>query len=469
MLAARRSDGAGAMSLSVAVAFDLLVLCACGGLLVTRGGISHSHPAVLYLIFHALVVSSRAYAVVNGAPTFFSSVPAYEAVRTEELARAVLYADAALVAATLGWLSAARRSSGARRRRRLLPMGAEGYQGSGKGAGRALAPTDWRPLELKYVHRVAFIAFPLGVIVFARYGFVPGVGVGGAVTSSYFVLALTWPGLMLVALIYVRGFKPRYLVPLAVYFGFIAIQGAGRFRLILPLVLLVQIHLDRHGRRWPSPKLTVLLVALAVVFFPLKEIGRSIQEGRGASTIRSAARSSIDAAASGRSDDQAILDELAMTISLSNESNKTFFGRPYLNVLVLPVPRPLWVGKPGLADYLKEISKPTRPLDVIGGVTTLPGDLYLNFRLPGVIVIMFLLARLSARLYVFAYKRPYMSVARFGFLILASNLVEIYRDGLISVPVFFLIQMLPLLLIIGLHLRQPARRLPRARPAPLLR
>ena len=110
------------------------------------------------------------------------------------------------------------------------------------------------------------------------------------------------------------------------------------------------------------------------------------------------------------------------------------------------------------------MSTPSRPLAELGGVTTLPGDLYLNFGLAGMILLMFVLARFSAQLYQAAYGRPYASVSRFGFLLVASSLVQIYRDGLISIPVFLLVQLLPLMVVFLLHWRKPSLEVGLAQP-----
>jgi len=441
------------MDLSTAQAFDVLVLLACGGLVLTKGGAGHSHPAVIYLIFHGLVVTGRAFAISTGVPTFLSSSQGYEGVSLAEVTRGMFIADLTLIAATVGWMTA---------RKRLRPARSVSLSVDSSG-------DRWRLLRPKLLRRVAIVALPIGIIVFALYGFVPGLGAPSATsTSSYLTLALTWPGLILVALIYYRGFRFLYIAPLSVYLVIIALQGYGRFRLIVPVILLVQIYLDRRGRRWPDVRAIGVLVLIVLLFFPLKLVGRAVQDSVDPTTIRSDAGSVVSDALSGRSDDQAILDQLAMTLALTDRSGQIFLGKPYLNVLVLPIPRQLWKGKPGLGDHLRALSTPSRPLNQLGTVPTLPGDLYLNFRLPGLLLFMFLLARWSARLYEAAYRRPYRSVGRFAFLLLSCNLIQIYRDGLISVPVFLLVQMLPLVVLVALHARQsdgaerpaiPARKL----------
>lgn len=429
------------MDLSTALAVDLLVLVSCATVILVKASAGHSHPAVIYLVFHGLVVTSRAYAIWRGAPTFLSGVPGLEGVTEPEIVRAMLYADLGLFVATLGWMTAPKRQT-------VGPTTNPNSDDIGQ----------WRLLRAAVVRRVAVVALPLGVVSILLFGFVPGTGIGPITsTSSYVTLAVTWPGLVLVALIYQRGFKTTLVAPLVIYLGVIALQGFGRFRLIVPAILLVQIYLDRHGKRWPNARVAVVALLSILLFFPLKQIGRSIQSGAPVATIQASAQGSIADALVGRSNDQAILDQLALTLSLVDRSGKIFAGRPYLSILTLPVPRELWRGKPTLSAHLRQISTPERPIINLGTAPTLLGDLYLNFRLPGMMFMMFILARWSGRLYASAYRRPYDSVGRFTFLLLCSNLIQIYRDGLISIPVFLLVQMLPLMIIIGLHMNKKHR------------
>jgi hypothetical protein len=86
-------------------------------------------------------------------------------------------------------------------------------------------------------------------------------------------------GLSLLAFIYCYGFKPALVLLTSLYLAFVVYQGEFRFRLIVPLILLVQIYVDRRGRRWPTLSSTLLLVLGGLLFFPLKEIGRQWQAG----------------------------------------------------------------------------------------------------------------------------------------------------------------------------------------------
>src|SRR4051812_10918938 len=96
------------MTLEIAVLVDVLVVLLCGGILLHKARLSHSHPATMYLLIHLLVVTFRATAVAYlHAPTLLSGLPGFWAIGEEELVRALLVADLALVAMTAGWIYAA--------------------------------------------------------------------------------------------------------------------------------------------------------------------------------------------------------------------------------------------------------------------------------------------------------------------------------------------------------------------------
>src|SRR5207302_4394053 len=104
-------------------------------------------------------------------------------------------------------------------------------------------------------------------------------GVNEWTRSSWLMLPLSWPGLAMICLLYCYGFRAWIVIPLLAYFADMSLQGFHRFRVIIPAWLICQIYLDRYGMRWPSMPMVGLLAALALLFFPLKIIGRTIQEG----------------------------------------------------------------------------------------------------------------------------------------------------------------------------------------------
>ena len=75
----------------------------------------------------------------------------------------------------------------------------------------------------------------------------------------------------------------------------------------------------------------------------------------------------------------------------------------------------------------------------------------------GVLFIPYLLAYYLAQFYFKAYRRGYFSVWHFAYLLLAANLIQVYRDGLTSIVVFVFANMMPLALIVILHIIAPLR------------
>lgn len=428
------------MSLGDAILLDTFAVTVAATAMVLRGGLRHSHPGVIYLAFHVVVFSLRALAVQGGAPISLG-------VTSEELARALNYADLFLVCVVAGLVATP-----------VLLSPASNSVDVSEGRGRKKLRTQWLELDNKLIAQVAIVALPIGIVTFLRNAFIPGGAAqsDSVASTAYSTLALTWPGLLLVILIYRNGFKFWLVFPMSAYLSIMAVQGFGRFRVILPAILLFQIWLDRRDRRWPRAGMIALMIAVLFVFFPLKDVGTSIKAGASYSEIRDVVTNSFTETLRGESSDQGILDQLALTLTLTDDYGQFFYGEPYLSVVTVPIPRTLWPEKPGLADHIQVISTSARPLNEVGGVTTLVGDLYLNFWLLGITAGAFALGRFAISAYRGAYSRSFLSMQRLMYLILVSSLIQIARDGLISVPVFVLLQCLPLVLIVLLHRRRVA-------------
>ena len=424
------------ISLSSAVALDITVFLLCIVALFRFARLTASHPGATYLIFHLLVVTSRLLAVRNGAPTVFSIWYGPVApVTPDEMARAGLLADLGLVSMTVGWIVA--------------------YQRGLLTANRTSSPTG-HPLRIRLIQAVAFVTIPVGVVALLFSANLPGgltleANLGAWNSSSYITMTQSWAGLGLIALIYWYGFKPLMMAGLAMYLAVMAYQGYDRFRVVIIVILLVQIYLDRRGLRWPTKKMFVLLVMTAVLFFPLKKIAKTLQQGLGFSEVGGVISSSFREVSSGESQDQMLLDEFAATLTGADVNGKLFLGQTYAGLLTVPIPRQWWPEKPGLADQMAAISSPARPLAKSGMVTTMMGEFYLNFSYAGIVVMSFLFALYSGKWFKAAYRNGYFSVEHFLYLLVACNLLQIYRDGLISLFVFTVINMLPLTVMGALH------------------
>lgn len=416
------------MSLNHALLLDVCTLMACLSVLALRGGLRHSHPGVIYLVFHFLLFTLRAFGVTQGAETYFSGVSTLSAATPEEIGRALNYADLFLIAATIGWVSA----------RRPKPSVATDVTGIA--------------IHRPYVKWMAIISIPLGLLSIASYWYIPGLTDGLAtVSTKYQIEAQTWPTLALCALIYVYGFRWYLIVPLGTYFLFVSLQGEGRYRLILPALLLMFIYLDRRGRRWPNFRIVALVAALFILFFPLKAIGKAYQAGESPSAIVQTVRDSASQTVLGKGSGQGVLDQYGILLTQSDDYGHRFWGKPYLDILTLPIPRVWWPNKPGLEDRIAILSTPDRPLSTVGAVATMPGDLYINFGVPGIIIGGFVIARITLRWYRSAYRSGFGTIQHLMYLTFAAAMVQVFRDGPVSFVTFVLVRNAPLVIVAAAH------------------
>ena len=439
-------DIASYIDLPMSVFIDFAVLGTCVVLLLRYARLSHSHPGTIYLIFHIYTFTVRLLGLLFGAATLFSSLPWYfEAIRPEEIIRAAVYGDIALLAMTIAWI----RASAVDKRNMLRSPHIEGE-----------TPPN---LSLRHIWTIVLIVLPFGVFGFYAYSILPGlegerIQLGEWQTSSWLFITQTWIGLVLLALIYWYGFRWWLTTLMLLFLLVMAYQGYHRFRVIIPAILLIQIYLDRRKMKWPPVYVMGVILALALLFFPMKEIGKMAQQGETVAQIIDNSRESINSALVAEAPDQIFLDLFACAITLCDENGKLYYGTTYLNLIILPVPRQWWPGKPTLGDYVNDISRPWRPMFEMGLIVTFLGESYANFGFLGIILVPYLVAYWLARIYFRAYRSNYFSVARFAYLLIACNLIQVYRDGLVSIVVFTCVNMMPLILIVLLHFILPAKR-----------
>ena len=306
---------------------------------------------------------------------------------------------------------------------------------------------------------------------------VPGIPtpvlVSDQVESNWAVIAQTWAGLSLFGLIYWYGFKPVLVLSVGAYLSWAIYQGSFRFRLLIPLILLTMICVDRRRRRWPGALGVAALVVCGFLFFPLKGIGQRLQAGQPFGDVWESARYEIANVFLGNHPDETVLDQFASALTLADAHGRLYWGSTYAGLFTVAIPRQWWPEKPGLTRYEQEISTPDRPMADDGMVVTMFGEFYLNFSYPGIVIMSFAVAYLTGIWFERAYRAGYASLAHFAYLLVVCNLIEVFRDGLISLFVFTVINMLPLVAIVALHLfarpsnrvsdMQPILRTPRVR------
>jgi len=131
-----------------------------------------------------------------------------------EIALALNLADLALVSMTAAWIKAASNEQP----RHGVPAIAR------RGSSAAM-------LSPKIIRKVSAIALPIGVAALIYFAYVPTVGAYGVGridlgdwnSSSWTMIAQSWPGMVLLSLIYYYGFRRLYVVPLCIYLLIIAV------------------------------------------------------------------------------------------------------------------------------------------------------------------------------------------------------------------------------------------------------
>jgi len=421
------------------VLLDVTVLLCCVACLMTFTKMSVTHPATIYLLFHGLFFTARAIAILNGATTLFSwkgAIPVSES----EIARSLMLADLALIAMTSAWILAAHLTA--------RPSAMK----------RDAKPRRLRPELLK---PVAIVCILVGCAAMLLWSKLPGIStplISAGQNSNWIVIPQTWVGLSLLALIYWYGFRPGLLIGLAGYFAWVIYQANFRFRLLITLILLMQIYLDRRGRSWPGMSGISVFVISALLFFPLKGIGQQLQAGQGAGEVLENARTEIASVFTGDHPDQTILDQFASALTLADARGQLYWGLTYAGLLTVAIPRQWWPEKPGLTEYEHQISTSDRPMADTGMVVTMLGEFYLNFAYPGVVIMSFAVAYFTGVWFDAAYRAGYLSLMHFTYLLVACNLIQVYRDGLISLFVFTVINMFPLVLLVALHVCMRRKR-----------
>lgn len=434
-------DHLSGIDIPIVLLVDVTTVAVCIALLLRYGRLSHSHPGTIYLFFHLYTFTIRLFGLLFGAETLFSEYQGYiEAITHGEIVRAALLGDLALAVMTIAWIKAS--ADDLKKVRQSPESLAEGEPN----------------LSLRYIWIVVAVAFPLGIIGLFTFANVPGLSVvrdalepGEWQTSSYFFVMQVWAGMALLALIYWYGFRWWLVLPMSLYLLIMAYQGYHRFRVLIPALLLVQIFLDRRKLRWPPLYMSAVLAALLLIYFPLKSIGQMAQEGDSVDEIVIMSTDSVNSALAAKAPDQQFLDQFACALSLIDDTGSYYYGATYLPLVTLPIPRQWWPEKPSLADYLYEISKPWRPIAELGMIVTFLGESYVNFGYAGIIIIPMLLAYVLGRVYFRAYRSNYFTIARLAYLLIACNLIQVYRDGLVSIVIFTWVNMMPLMVLILLH------------------
>ena len=425
---------------------DIASFLLCVIMLVRTKELTFFHPATLYLIFHGAVITTRLLALNAGAPTLFDEArflrSGFMPVTYDEIARATIYADIALFMSTIAFIVAG--------------MVHKNRQLGSKQPQKSQFDT---PINKGLFLNIMYVAFVIGVFGIIFVGYLPGtdtrlidsIAVSEWRDSSWIFITQSWMGVALIGMIYIHGFRRGLVILMILFLGIQLYQGFHRFRFVLPLILLLYIYLKHRGYLWPPRWAISLAIVLAVLFLPAKTIGRMMQAGYPINVIAEETISYIVNLPTKSTSDLVFLDQFAMGLTLIDENGQFYYGTTYLPLLTLPIPRQIWPDKPELAFFMSDISTASRPLSRLGTIVTYLGESYANFGFLGIIFVPYIFSYLIGRLYFTLKDKPIESVSMLLYLMILTTLLQVYRDGLISLVMFTLVNFMPLSVAIGLH------------------
>ena len=413
------------------LAVDITLLVVAGVFCVRTS--AFWHPLTIYLFFHAYSFTWRIIQLILGAVPMNGNSPDLETIRPEEFERAIMLADVALLCFTIGTALA-----------------------QSHFRWKAQFPRIRLQAKPRIIYAVCVICLPAGIVVLTLIK--TGVEFNDVLaSSSYTTVTTLWPMSCLLALVLIKGFRLIFVIPACVYLVIVAMQGYHRFMFVLPMLCLAAIYLQQKGKRWPTYTMMFLGLLMLAIFPKLKFIGRAVMAGdySYAASLTTSAFYSTDERNSGFVQEftsEEFLDQYAGALTLIDYNQKVYAGSTYLAIVTLPIPRQLWPDKPGLADFMFDISTSGRPYSTEGRIITYIGESYLNFRYLGVCLIPLALGFGLSYWCLVATTGPWLRLNRYIYIMAFMAFIQLFRDGLLSLPLFSMIHNLPALFIWGAHI-----------------
>jgi hypothetical protein len=192
-------------------------------------------------------------------------------------------------------------------------------------------------------------------------------------------------------------------------------------------------------------KWAIMIPVLGLVWFVFKPISNVIRAGDDPRTIfAEASRYFTEQTTSEGSLDTELLDCQATYMASADETGKRFYGATLLPLLYLPIPRFVWPDKPLQNEYAWELSSSLRRIEPIGMSAQLSGESYVDFGWIGTAIIPFLYLLGMQSFYRRVRNHEITSIARWVYLILLISMVQVFRDGLMSLIIFPCVSYLPM-------------------------
>ena len=397
------------LTLFQALTIDAFTLALCI-FIAFREARSTLHPAWMFLGLHIYIVSFRLVQLYTGSHPMRATF--VWPVAVNEVIRAGVAADLGLAAMATSWIYA-----------RWL----------------------WRR---KHTHRPEMLVVSK-FRIYLGAGLAMVAGVFGALTvgrlehalkntswdtSGYLAATTTWPSWSVCLLHFFYGFPIPLMIATLAALIFVGIMNSTRFGVVVPIIFLTLTWLSRRNSRRLPFTLVAGVVAVWLLWLPMKPFTRML---KGGATIEEAWRAALEHTYTQFGNDEGSIDEQfldmsAATMTLADIRGEWYWGGTITPLFVAPVPRVMWPEKPKINQYQWDIQVPSRNMAELGMTSGLVAEGYVNFGYFGVALFCFGVGFVYTWGYLKIVQSHYLSPGRMLYFFCLAAASQVYRDGLIS-------------------------------------
>ena len=414
------------------------------------------NPALWWVGLHAFGITSRLIALSLGARSL-----AIIGIRSEmELVRAGIASDVTLLGVVAATVYV-------------------GFRTSREKSGDAVsAKRDWSRLNPYVGYVISCLCVTVGTYALIKFGWVAtaarargvdisAIDIGGFAESSYPIAIAGFAVQGAIILCAIRGFtRWRLLVLMALMV--LTSLNLARTAFVLPAILSFLLYQSRRREHSIPLRWALMIPVFGLLWFVFKPISNVIRAGDDPRKIFAEASEYFAQTSSEGSMDSQQLDMQATFMAAADEQDRRYYGATLLPLLYLPIPRFAWPDKPLQNAYAWELSTSLRPIEPNGMTAQLSGESYVNFGWIGSAVIPFFYMLGMQSFYRRVKDEEITSVARLMYLILLITMVQVFRDGLVSLIAFPCVFYVPLVAWGGISKLMGASKL-QADPFNLLR
>jgi|GEM_PF-2327110 oligosaccharide repeat unit polymerase len=410
------------MDIGIALIVDICLLIGSLWLILQVSELSIFNPSLWWVALHAYSVTYRLVTLNLGVPSL--------TIRSDiEMVNAAIASDITLLAVVGATLFVA-------------------YKNSGNKASNSIE-SRWSKLNPRAGEVISILCLTIGtyaLIAFsavttaarARGADISAIDIGRFDESSYpgIIGGFAVQGALIQCAIH--GFTRLRVILLMLMIALISINSA-RTSFVIAAILAFMIYQTKRKQHSLPMKWAVCVVLLGLLWFVYKPVSQGIVAGEGAEAIWTGAQNYFqDSVGATPSIDTQFLDMQAAYMNAADEAGVRFYGATLLPLVYFPIPRFVWPDKPTMSEA-------ARQLGLMGMTPNLSGEAYIEFGWIGCAIIPFL--------YIYGMQTAFQRVSRLGitsiarwiYLIFLVSMLQVFRDGLMSLFAYPFVVYLPLL------------------------